>query len=60
MNITLSEKEAEIIRTALRNRIEDLTYFSRECERKRQSACMETFIEMANDTQNVLDKFYRD
>lgn len=57
MKFDLSENEVRIIKRALSNRVQDLSYYSRECESKGQRACMVEFAEMANECQEVLDKF---
>lgn len=57
MKIDLSENEIRIIKRALSNRVQDLSYYSRECESKGQRACMVEFAEMANECDAVLNKF---
>lgn len=57
MKIDLSKNEIEIIKRSLRNRVEDLSHFADECDRKGQRACCNEFLEMANDCDNVLEKF---
>lgn len=58
MKIDLSIKEREIIKKALTIRVQELSQFSRECETKGHKECMRQFIEMANDADAVLEKFY--
>lgn len=56
MKIEVSQKELKIITKALRQRVEDLSRFSRDCEMQGKKACMIQFAEMANEADEVLDK----
>ena len=60
MKIDLSRDDIRIIKRALSNRVQELSYYSRECEAKGQRACMVEFAEMANECEAVLNKFETD
>ena len=55
-NFTFNDKDIQIIKKALRQRIEDLTKFADECREKGQPVTENAFLEMANDCDEVLEK----
>lgn len=52
----LNDNDIRIIKKALRQRIEDLTGFADELERKGQNMAANQFLEMTNDVDQVLEK----
>lgn len=52
----LNENDVRIIKKALRQRIEDLTGFADELEKKGQKRAANQFLEMTNDVDQVLEK----
>lgn len=52
----LTENDVRIIKKALRQRIEDLTGFADELEKKGQRLAANQFLEMCNDVDLVIDK----
>ena len=57
MKIDLSYDERQIVKKALRQRVEDMSNFSRDCDIKGHKECMREFAEMANKADAILDKF---
>lgn len=58
MKIDLSYDERNIVKKALSVRVQELSQFSIECEKKGHKECMRQFAEMANEADAVLEKFY--
>lgn len=60
MKYELTPKDVAIIKKALYQRMTDLTGFADECARQNQRTAENEFLEMTNDCDRTLQKFYRE